>query len=149
MDYLASKNRPYRFVGSDEHLSSLKTGEKAELFLGEKCGGEMAPLFAACRALIDLGTLETAFPQKALQCLSSGRPVIALGDPLRREFLPLKGTFFTKSDPFDWSSFHVEMEQLEENVFGFDSQKLHQSVRGFHEAGFKARFRRYVQKNFS
>jgi|GEM_PF-5560884 len=85
------------FVGEDRHLSSLKQKLGERLFFGDRCAGELAPLLAGSRAVIDFQ--KAGHPQMALQSMAAGRPVV-IGNGVQKDhalnlsssILPQEGT---------------------------------------------------------
>ncbi|EQC43713.1 hypothetical protein [Bacteriovorax sp. Seq25_V] len=67
--------KKFKFIGSDDHLESLKVGHE-ECFFGDRCGGELAPLLAGAMFLIDHEQNEV--PVNTLKTLASGRPVLGM-----------------------------------------------------------------------
>ena len=66
----------FTFVGEDDHLSELKSGELGKRFFGNRCSGELAPMLAASYAHLSYSM--TGFPVMAMQSLSVGVPAIFL-----------------------------------------------------------------------
>ncbi|MCO4793136.1 MAG: hypothetical protein KC493_05470 [Bacteriovoracaceae bacterium] len=128
MVLFAKRDTPYVFVGEDAHLSSLKSKEKEGLFHGFKCNGELAPLFAASRAVIDL--TERSFPRIALSALSSGRPVISKTNPFYDNKISDNAVQFK-------GSFEQALNQMDSEHNQYEPQDLHNSINKFHQAKFK------------
>lgn len=148
---LPERGLAFRFVGADQHLDVLKTQEKKNLFAGVRCGGELAPLLAASRGLLDIGSDCGAIPQMALQALSCGRPVVAAKTPLREEFLNLQGVLFlnsfkNQSDSDVKESLMEVLDRLDQVHDQFRAQELHNKVKSFHKAGFLGHLKRFMAK---
>ena len=94
--YFKNRGEKYYFIGNDEQLSryGLREGHE-DLFLSEKCSGELAPILSGCRALIS--SRIKGMPKNALACLAEGRPLINCESPLMLEYLGEgKGIFYMK-----------------------------------------------------
>ncbi len=137
MRLFARKGTPYVFVGEDAHLSRLKTEEKQSLFHGFKCNGELAPLFAASRAVIDL-TAE-AFPTFALSALSSGRPVISANNPFFDQKIKENSILLEKAPE---ESIEKAIDQMDSEFGQYDPDQLHNTINKFHQARFKGEITR-------
>lgn len=131
MRLFAKNGTPYVFVGEDAHLSRLKTAEKQNLFHGYKCNGELAPLFAASRAVIDL--TENAFPTFALSALSSGRPVISKDNMFFDEKIKENSILIDNSE----DSLEKAISQMDSEFSQYEPETLHNTINKFHQAKFK------------
>lgn len=149
---LPKRGLPFKFIGEDSHLDALKTGEKRDLFGGDRCAGELAPLLAASRGLLDLSGCDSHFdfPLMALQTLSCGRPVVGLESDLKREFLSDKGVFWI-TDTISFNQLSVDekldlisksLDNLDSSFENIDSESLHKQVNRFHPAGFYGHLKR-------
>ncbi len=73
-------NMKFKFIGSHDHLLEIEK-KRPELFFGNRCSGEMAPLLSGAKYVIDTSK---KFPHYSLKALSCGRPVLTSGN----KFLP-------------------------------------------------------------
>ena len=112
----------FRFIGKDNHLGEIKL-KYPNLFLGEKCTGEMAPLLSGCRYLVDLE--KEQFPSYSLKAMSCGRPVFSLGN----DFLEFgEGYYRVENDLY---------HKKELDVPSFDPKKVRGRALKFEELKFK------------
>jgi glycosyltransferase involved in cell wall biosynthesis len=132
MRLFAKKGTPYVFVGQDAHLERLKTQEKQNLFHGYKCNGELAPLFAASRAVIDL--TKEAFPTFALSALSTGRPVISTDNPFFDQKIK-ENSILVEKKPEE--EIEKAIDQMDSEFSQYDPDQLHNTINKFHQARFK------------
>ena len=72
MQALEQASIKYKFIGEDNHLEQLKATHE-DKFFGARCSGEMAPLLAGCKYLVDLEAQN--LPTWTLKTMASGRPV--------------------------------------------------------------------------
>ena len=126
----------YRFVGHDEHLSSLKKSENDMRFFGERCSGEFAPLLAASRAHLTFQA--SGFPVKAIQSMSTGVPVIIFNKSNSKVFLKDE---FTK-----YISNVSEIKNFWSDLNNIDRRKCHNYVNRYHEIKFKSEVKRRVDR---
>lgn len=127
------KDHKFKFIGKEDHLGEL-LGQYPQFFFGNKCSGELAPLYAGANYVIDT---EVKFPHFALKALSCGRPVFTIGN----KFLPfglgvhkLNNDFFTQTAP-------VALDVPEE-----DPKKRHGISANYEMVKFKHIFHREFQK---
>ncbi|POB14728.1 hypothetical protein [Halobacteriovorax sp. DA5] len=73
-------DKKFKFIGKHDHLG-MYAQKHPELFFGDRCSGELAPLLAGTKYLIDT---TDKFPHFSLKALSCGRPVLTNGN----KFLP-------------------------------------------------------------
>jgi len=111
----------FKFIGTDDHLEVLKC-KNEEFFFGDRCGGELAPLLAGTKFLIDHEQSEV--PVNTLRALASGRPV--LGKP--NQFISFGEGYYDLS-LFDLSG--------EINIIDFDKNKARGLALAFEELKFK------------
>jgi len=135
MRLFAKNGTPYVFVGVDDHLASLKTAEKQNLFHGFKCNGELAPLFAASRAVIDL--TQDAFPTIALSALSSGRPIISTENLFFDEKIKENSILLNRPD-----SLEKAIQQMDSEFGQYEPDTLHNIINKFHQSRFKGEITR-------
>lgn len=129
----------YRFVGSDDHLKDLKK-KKAEVFLGKKCVGEMAPIYAGSSFFIDFA--HSSFPKSSLSCLATGRPVIVSDSPITRDVLKGEGVKFINLQ--DDASLRATVIEVQSQALEFDSAKLRAATNKFNEIRFKSKLKKEI-----
>jgi hypothetical protein len=138
-EFLTEYNIPFKFFGEDEHLNNLKYHEEDPRFFGQRCSGELAPLLAHSKAVIDLS--HRAFPEQALKALSCGRPVICAEGDSYKSYLGSEGICWVTSD----SKGAIEGVKKMNNLFQtFDRKKLHGVTNKFHELKFKSEVKRRI-----
>lgn len=120
IDLLEKSSIKYRFVGFDDHLSSLKENDDDTRFYGPRCAGELAPMLAASVALIDFSS--TTFHENALATLATGRPVLAI-----------KGLSNVDSLSDGVISFKKEREMIEW-IIQHRGDKFHDQALGWHKS---------------
>jgi hypothetical protein len=128
----------YYFVGQDQHLNSLKNDENRHLFFGEKCSGELAPLLAGSKALIDLS--KKPFPKLALCSLSTGRPVIVTENISNKSFLNGPGVYYLKDN--DLVELNNMINEFELDSEDWDSKKISAYSKNYHPSKFKGEVER-------
>lgn len=119
----------FKFIGNHDHLVDL-ANERPELFFGDRCSGELAPLLSGAKYLIDTSS---TFPQFSLKSLSCGRPVLSLGN----KFL----AFGVGVHQLPESFFKLE-EVVEINLPDEDPKKLHGVSANYEMVKFKHIFAR-------
>lgn len=138
IDIFQSRKMEFRFVGEDDHLEKVKRQNDAYLFLGVKCNGDLSPILAASRGLIDLS--QSKFPSLSVCALSSGRPVIVNNN----EFLEGKGVLtLEKEDRDHFEKIIAKMDQVHEE---FEPENLHAKANAFHQLKFKGTIQRRIGK---
>lgn len=135
--FLSEHSIPFKFFGPDEHLELMKYHEEDPRFFGEKCSGELAPLLAHSKAVIDLSN--RAFPEQSLKALSSGRPIICADRASYRSYLGTEGIIWVGADAAGVIEGIKEMNNLFQT---FDRKKLHGVTNKFHELKFKNEVKR-------
>jgi hypothetical protein len=128
----------FRFVGKDTHLQSLKKNHKEHIFLGEKCNGDLAPILAASRGLIDLN--KSTFPALSLCALSSGRPVIIS----QNDYISGEGVFTIGDDKKE--TILEQIEALNNKHPEIGPEKLHGQANNFHQMKFKGLIQRRIER---
>lgn len=128
---------PFQFIGSDEHLNSMKADFEANKFFGNRCSGEHAPVLAASRALISFNNQE--FPHLALATMATGRPVI-LGNELKK-WVHGTGSFFAS---FHKGSLKAMIDEVYANEGQLEGQKIRAHVMEYHDIKFKAHIKRVL-----
>lgn len=127
------KDHKFKFIGTEDHLQELAQ-KYPQKFFGNKCSGELAPLYAGANYVIDT---EKRFPHFALKALSCGRPVFTTGN----KFLPF-GLGVHKLD----ESFFENTEVTTLDVPEEDPKKRHGVSANFEMVKFKHVFNREFQK---
>lgn len=117
------KGQKFKFIGVDDHLVDLKK-ENEELFFGDRCSGELAPLLNGAKFLIDFE--EKNVPVNSLKMLACARPVFSRGNP----FLKFEHGYQKYNDDL--------------KVFEFDKEKARGVALGFEELKFKHLLKRYI-----
>jgi hypothetical protein len=138
MKIMNDKNYEYRFVGNDTHLESLKLKTKEQVFLGVKCNGDLSPILAGSRGLIDLS--KDKFPTLSLCALSSGRPVIMNTN----DYVSGKGVYTLKNE--SESSILELINELDNSHEQLEPEKLHALATKFHQLKFKGVIQRRISK---
>lgn len=133
---MKEKEMDFRFVGKDTHLQNIKKNHQAHLFLGEKCNGDLSPILAASRGLIDFN--KDKFPALSLCALSSGRPVIIS----QNDFISGEGVF-TVSDNLK-ETIVEQIEALNSKHELIKPEKLHGQATKFHQLKFKGMIQRMI-----
>ncbi|GAB4011761.1 MAG: hypothetical protein Fur0010_06710 [Bdellovibrio sp.] len=141
IEMLQHQNIKFKFVGFDDHLSTLKNGSDDERFYGPRCAGEMAPMLAASTALIDVS--DAPFPENALATLSTGRPVLTLGkNHSKLNYSEGFNRFGNFEEMGEWIKQHLG------NKFNDKALQWHKSVQPFGEIAFRAKLKSLLeQKN--
>lgn len=138
--FLKDLNLKFRFVGPDEHLSNLKA-KSPELFLGQKCVGEMAPIYAGSAFYMDFTNNE--FPFAPLACLATGRPVMVSDSPSAHDFLKGDGVKFVNPDNTEEvKKIITEMLEHSEELEG---AKLRATTNKYNEIRFKSKFKKEIE----
>lgn len=127
----------FKFIGQDEHLSSLKNEFGEEFFFGDKCHGELAPLMSSAAGLIDFDT--HPYSTFTLECLASGRPVLKNNHDEKNE--ELEGLI-----PFgDLNDMLSKLPSLSNESWVEKSEELRKGVVKFNEARFKTQVKRFLE----
>ncbi len=137
MTYFQDRNIRFKFVGDDTHLNSLKEGNDPKIFFGNRCSGELAPLLAGAKFLIDFS--KNVFPQLVLASLACGRPVLRSATDHEDIWELKEGVTYLKNsetDLFEFLNFQISMD------IKVNSDKLRASISRFNDI----RFRRYFKK---
>ncbi len=141
--------RRLKVVGTGPELERLRAlaGPAVE-FLGWQPDQALPGLYARCRALLFPG--EEDFGITPVECLASGRPVVALGRGGALETVsgpggspehPTAGCFFYRQDV---PSLIAAMEELESRLDQFDPRVLAAHAAGFDTGLFLRRICRYL-----
>ena len=147
----AQSGRRLKVVGTGPELTRLQAlaGPGVE-FLGWQPDQALPGLYARCRALLFPG--EEDFGITPVECLASGRPVVALGRGGALE--TVSGPGGTPQDPTGGCFFHQQevdslvraMQELESRLDGFDPQALAAHAAGFDTSRFLRRICRYLRE---
>ena len=129
----------YRFVGEDHHLKQTKSKYNGN-FLGKKCVGEMAPIYAGSKFYIDLEA--DAFPSSSLSCLATGRPVLVSKNKKTLDFLKGEGVCFV--NPQNKAELANILKDFSEKSNQWEGQKLRAPTSKFNEIRFKSKLKRDV-----
>ncbi len=140
VEWMKEWNFLFQFIGPDEHLSEIKTNElPANLFFGNKCSGEHAPVLASSMALISFNHEE--FPNLVLATMATGRPVI-VGNELKK-WISGTGTFFASLTKESLKVMIDEVLKFSEHCEG---QKIRAHVMEYHDIKFKAHLKRVLDR---
>ncbi len=115
----------YIFVGATPAWQKQCSAIPEHLFWGERCAGELAPLLAGARGVIDLST--DLHPHLSIKSLSCGTPTLSSHFSLpNNTFLP-------------WQEDNID--QCIDNLLAMngDRQFLHQSVQHYRDSYFRQR----------
>jgi hypothetical protein len=139
--FLSEYNISYKFFGEDSHLDDIKYYDEDPRFFGDKCSGEISPLLAHSKAVIDLSN--SAFPEQALKGLSSGRPVICLNSDNYKSYLGDYGLMWVDGTS---ESVIEAIKDMNNKFHTYDRKKLHGITNNFHELKFKSEVARRLGK---
>ena len=129
----------FQFIGPDAQLTNIKKDYAENVFFGDKCSGEHAPVMAASKALISFN--ENDFPALAMGTLAVGRPVILIST--LKKWLSGVGIGFV--DSFDKN----ELKKAIDNIITdevLEPQKVRAHVMEYHDIKFKAQMKRTLDK---
>jgi hypothetical protein len=136
--------REFQFIGTDDHLKELKDeySNKPNLFFGNRCSGEHAPILAASKMFISFNEID--FPKFAMATLAVGRPVLILDS--QKVWIDGNGIFSMNQFNVDQlRSTLMEFEKIEDS---FEGAKLRGLIHDYHEIKFKSHLKRFIEKNF-
>jgi hypothetical protein len=139
IDWMREWHFQFQFVGPDAHLSELKQHCPENVFFGNRCSGEHAPVMAASKALLSFNTED--FPAMALGTLATGRPVILA--------MPLKKWVSGTGVSFVSGLNKIELKNALDNIMPdseIDGQKLRAHVMEYHDIKFRAQMKRTLDK---
>ncbi|MCP4911576.1 MAG: glycosyltransferase family 4 protein [Oligoflexia bacterium] len=143
IDLMKTNNQKFKFAGIDDHLESIKK-DHMEHFYGNRCSGELAPLLAATKGIIDLD--KTGWPEFAFKAMACGRPVICFEDALKGGHLEeglgvnlIKNLDDIENHLNDWPH-RGELTEVED----YD-KKIRATVMKFHDVKFKAELKRRIE----
>ena len=133
------KKIDFRFIGLDGHLENIKSEMEDHFFLGVKCNGDLSPILAASRGLIDFS--RTQFPALSISALSSGRPVIMP----HNDFLKGNGVLTLENE--EEKGILAKINELDQCHDDFEPEKLHALANKFHQLKFKGIIQRRILNN--
>ncbi len=136
MTVLEKDSLKYRFIGADGHLRDLKAHEDDKRFFGNRCNGELAPMLAASRG--HLTNQKDGFPNKAIESLSAGVPVIFMSQGTSESFIKDDIKFNLKNIS--------EIKDLWDKLPEVDRNGCHIFAKKFHEIKFRSEVKRRVER---
>ena len=139
VEWMKEWNYSFQFIGPDSHLASLKEHHPENVFFGDRCSGEHAPVLAASKALVSFN--QEDFPGLALGTLATGRPVI-LATSLKKWLSGIGVSFVSGVKKEELK--HALDNVISDNVL--ESQKLRSHVMEYHDIKFKAQMKRTLDK---
>jgi hypothetical protein len=137
------RNQRYRFFGDHTHLEAIVGNRSADLFFGERCAGELAPMLASAKGVLDF--TRSLFPTQAIKGLSQGLRVIYREGSGAKFFLENPYTFATSLDE---KSLNQVLDQLEWGL-SFESEerkKIRAFAMDYHDLKFKGAIQRQLKK---
>jgi hypothetical protein len=129
----------FQFIGSDQHLNSMKGNYSENTFFGSRCSGEHTPVLASAKAYITFNRDE--FPSLALGTLATGRPVI-IHQALTKW---LSGVGVEVVDHLDKNLLKKAIDSLP-NDQELEPQKLRAHSVFYHDIKFKSAMKRTLDK---
>lgn len=137
-----SKNVRYRFMGPDEHLESFKREFAPDQFFGDRCSGELAPMLAASRGVIDFD--QRLFPSESLKALSQGKRVIRRKGAAGEDIAHCEYTYpLERLSP---EALSAAIDWIEQAYQSDEPQKVRAHAMDFHDLKFKGAFQRAIKK---
>lgn len=142
--FFESTNRQFQFIGEDHHLSNLKDKykERSNLFFGNRCSGEHAPVLASSKMFISFN--ESDFPKLSMGALATGRPVLIA----ESQTCWIKGHGVYSLKEFNIDQLKNILDEFEKVEGDFEGAKLRALVNEYHEIKFKSYLKRFIDKNF-
>lgn len=141
VSFLGQYDIKYTFFGEDSHLDNIKYTKEDPRFMGVRCSGELAPMLANSRALIDVS--ETAFPEDILKSLSTGRPAIVKSSENFKSYLGDYGVLWTDGSAEGIINAIKDMNNL---FHTYDRKKLYNVATNFHDIKFKSEVKRRIEQ---
>jgi hypothetical protein len=136
------RNQRYRFFGDHSHLEKL-VGERAQdLFFGERCAGELAPMLASAKGVVDF--TRRLFPTQSIKALSQGLRVLARKGADSLRFLENPYVF---SAQIEEQSIHQALDKLEDGL-SFETEvrkKIRAYAMDYHDLKFKGAIQRQLK----
>lgn len=117
-------------------LGEAREGFDPAFFLGNPCAGELAPIFASSKVLLDFGN--SLFPKNALAMLSCGGNVIC-ADDAKKVYLNSDGVKFLRREQI------INSSNQESFFWESDPKKLHAHANRFHGTRFKRKIESSIQ----
>jgi hypothetical protein len=142
IDVLNSRGLRWRFMGGDDHLQALKKEQAHDAFFGERCSGELAPMLAACRGVIDLDA--RFFPSETLKALSQGKRVIRKAHAQGEVFVDNEYTYPLQS--LGPQELNAAVDWIEGSWQTDEPQKIRAFSMDFHDLKFKGALQRSIKK---
>lgn len=131
----------FQFIGVDDHLNELKEKNPTNMFFGNKCSGEHAPVMAASKALISFNKED--FPSIALGTMATGRPVIL--EKTLDKWVSGYGINFVNG--FNKEALKTAIDTLISET-DLEPKKVRAHVMEYHDIKFKAEMKRILDKVF-
>lgn len=140
--YMNQNNYEFQFIGPDYHLKEIKElyKDKPNMFFGNRCSGEHAPILAACKQFISFNDLE--FPKLTLAALATGRSVVIN----QKQTAWVNGNGIYSVSSFDMSELDKVLKKAETEIEQLEGQKLRGLIHDYHEIKFKSRLKRFLEK---
>lgn len=137
-EWMSEWNFSFQFIGVDEHLEELKTQSPTNMFFGNKCSGEHAPVMAASKAFISFNKED--FPALSFAAMATGRPVIL--DQSLKKWVSGYGVSTVKG---------LDKEELHQAILNLISEselepkKVRAHIMEYHDIKFKAQMKRILE----
>lgn len=131
-------NYLFQFIGVDFHLEDLKKKNPENLFFGNRCSGEHAPVMASAKAFISFN--KDDFPKMAMGVLATGRPVILT--EAQSKWMHGVGVSFVGNFSKDALLQALEKIPTEDQI---SEQKLRATALQYHDIKFKAHIKRVTE----
>jgi hypothetical protein len=143
--FFDNRKTPFQFIGNDFHLKNIKEKyliERPNLFFGNRCAGEHAPVLASAKMFISFE--DGHFPKLSLATLATGRPVLIMKN--QKHWISGLGIYSIKN--IDLVELQAALNQFELEEENIDGPKLRALVNNFHETKFKTSIKRAVSSLF-
>ncbi len=140
INFFDREKRRVQFIGVDSHLQGIKEHYKSrpELFFGERCAGEHAPVLASSKMFISFS--KNDFPKLVLACLAVGRPVLILDE--QKRWIDGSGVFTI--DHFNLDELKSALETIDLKIDDLVSEELRDKARLYNESIFKNRLTKLI-----
>lgn len=136
------RNQRFRFFGDHAHLEALVGKRAQDLFFGERCAGELAPMLASAKGVLDF--TRQLFPTQSIKGLSQGLRVISLKGADSKRFLDNPYCFEANLEA---NSLNQALDQLESGL-SFESEerkKIRAYAMEYHDLKFKGAIQRQLK----
>jgi hypothetical protein len=145
ISFMNETKREFQFIGDDFHLKTIKEKypERPNLFFGNRCSGEHAPVLASSKMFISFNEID--FPKWGLATLAVGRPILV---PTSQDVW-IKGNGVYHLPKFDLPALATLLNDFEKVEADLVPSQLRALVNEYHEVKFKAFIKRFVEKNFN